>query len=100
MAKIIKLAGQDMHMLPPPFGKLRQVIDAINSMEKIAQGSDGFSPEAMEKIGLILAIMTGKTVEEIDNMPIGIDEMTAAMDLVPEVCGIVSKRVEPGKAAE
>jgi len=99
MAKLVKLAGQDINLIAPPFGKLRQVISAINELQAISKDKskqDGISQEAMERIGFILAIMTQKTVEEIDAMPIGILEMTEAMTHVPEVCGIVE--VKPGEA--
>jgi len=80
----ITLAGQSFDVPPPPFGKLRKIISAFNVMR-----NDSGSEEAMDKAALIFSLLTNKTVAEIDEMPIGVLEMAAALAQVPEICGLV-----------
>lgn len=81
----IVLAGQSFEVAPPPFGRLRKIIAAFNSMR--SDGGEG--EDSMQQAGIIFALLIGKTVEEIDEMPIGVMEMAAALTLVPEICGLV-----------
>lgn len=88
MSKIITLAGQEFVVVAPAFGKLRKIIKAINAMN-----TDDISQDAsMEIAGEIISLITGKSIEEIDSMAIGINEMSAAVKVVPELCGLVSVR--------
>lgn len=82
--KTIVLGGQSFEVAPPPFGKLRKIIVAFNSMR-----GDTDSDDSMRQAGIIFALLIGKTVDEIDEMPIGVMEMAAALSAVPEICGLV-----------
>jgi hypothetical protein len=82
----IILGGQSFDIQPPAFGKLRKIITAFNAMRL-----DANSESSMENAGLIFSLLTSKTPDEIDAMPIGILEMSKALALVPEICGLIEE---------
>jgi len=94
----IKLAGQEFELQAPAFGKLKKVISSINKLQNLSRESSGLSEAAMDEIAVVLSLMTGKTLEEIESMPIGIKEMTDAMSVVPAVCGLEEVEVKSGEA--
>lgn len=102
MSKIIKLAGQEHVIVAPAFGKLKKVIASIKKIQQFSSLIEGgtMSEEAMNEVSIILSLMTGKTIEEIDNMQIGISEIAAAMEIIPEICGLVLVDVKEGKSGE
>lgn len=94
--KVIKLAGQEFNIVAPSFGNLRKVISSINKMQSFTKDAEEgtISEEAMEEVAFILSVMTKKTLSEIDEMPIGIAEMSEALKIIPDVCGLESVKKE------
>lgn len=91
---IVKLAGQDYDIAPPPFGKLRKMISSFNKMVAAGLGSD----VALDESAVIIALLIGKTVDEVDAMPISMDEMTAVLNAIPSICGLVQGEKASGGA--
>ena len=86
MAKVIKLAGQEFTIVAPAFGNLRKVIASVNKM----QSAGGLSDDALGEAANIIALMVGKSLAEVEAMPITIAEIAEAMNIIPEVCGLVN----------
>jgi hypothetical protein len=91
MNKIV-LAGQDFDVPDLPFGKVRLVMAKFKSMSGREIGSD----ESMGDAVTILATIIGKTDEEINAMPIKMNEVMVALEQIPGICGM--ERVKPGEA--
>lgn len=93
MDKII-LAKQEFEVIELPLGRLRRLIGSINRMNKFGLETD----EAMNEIPNIFGLLIGKTPAEIDEMPISLREMQIAMEQIPEICGLVERKIESGEA--
>jgi hypothetical protein len=91
---ILTLAGQAYEVTAPPLGVLKKIIAAINR----AATAGGCVDTMMREAPLALGLLIGKTPEEMDALPIGFNELLAAFNRVPEICGLVEKENAPGEA--
>lgn len=90
----IVLGGTEFEVAPPPFGLLKKIIVAFNKASAAGLGSvDGIAA-----ISTVLALMVGKTDEELDAMPITMNEIITATNAVPAILGLVQKESAPGEA--
>ena len=86
MATIV-LAGQSYDIAALPFGKLRKLIGFFNVMSTASSQSEA----ALAQSASIFALLLDKTVDEIDAMPITVEELGNALEKIPEMCGLVKK---------
>jgi len=100
MSKVIILAGQEFVVVAPPFGKLRKIINSMNKIQQFSKEVEGgvMSDESMTEVSIILSLVVGKTVQEVDDLQITLKEMASAMEAIPELCGLEVKEVKSGEA--
>lgn len=91
---IIILGGTEYTIAPPPFGLLKKIIVAFNRASSAGLGTDA----GLDAISSVLALMIGKTSEEMDALPITMSDIINAMDKVPQVLGLVKKDTLSGEA--
>lgn len=82
--KTITLGGVAYEVSSPPFGKLRKIIAAFNRMQA---GGDAALSES-DDAALVIGLLVGKTVAEVDEIQISFKEMIDALATVPVLCGL------------
>lgn len=94
--KTIVIGGQTVAVKPIPLGMLRKVVPAFNRV------GSAFAKGAMDEsiIGdcvVIIAAGIGKPVEEVEQMPMGFDEIPLALEVIAEVAGLKPAEAQPGE---
>ncbi len=96
--KII-LEGKEVDVGAPTFGNLRKIISTFNHMMKLNKESNQTFAEGDDS-AIILGLIIGKTVDEVNDMKISLKEMVDAISAVPTICGLELKQAEPSGEAQ
>lgn len=94
MNKAIVLGGQSFEIGAIPLGRLRKLLPAL-SRASIAFHSGAIQEAQFDDVADVLAAVLGKTVEEVEALPMTLPEIAEAMAVAAEVSGLVQ-----GKAKE
>ena len=89
----LTLAGQQFEAATPPLCNLKKIISGLNRVS----ASDGDLDVIMTEAPLMIALLIGKTPDELDNMAIGYTELLTAFNLVPGICGMIKKESTLGE---
>lgn len=92
----IVLGGEEFLVSPPPFGKVRKLMAAFNGMAYMLPGSE----ESMAAAADVFSILTDRSREQIDTMPITVAEMGAVLSIVPTLCGVPVEPKKEGASGE
>jgi len=87
MDNVITLAGKQIEVQAPTFKQLRTLLPAINRVATAMKLNRLSEPE-MQDFAVVLAAGTGKSVEEIDDMPIKGIELPDAFATIIRVSGL------------
>jgi hypothetical protein len=99
--KTITLGGQPFTITALPLGKLRKVIPAIShvSVAMSRVSADSMLDEAVfSSVAVALSVCLGKTLDEVEAMPMSLDEIIQAVTAIAEVCGLAAKPAASGEA--
>jgi len=89
----ITLGRKEFEVDPPAFGNLRKIMAAFNTISKDRENQDLM----MEQSAIIFSLLLGKSIADIEAMPIGMAEIAAAIGQVPEICGMVEAKATSGE---
>jgi hypothetical protein len=92
----ITLAGSPREIGALPYGRLKKILPAMNRCR--LGGVDNVTETMMSDFGVIIAAALGITPEQFDEMSATIDEVTAAIPVIAEACGLTPKVATPGEA--
>ena len=81
-------------MAAPKFKDLRLLIASFNRLVKAGTDPEATSTES----GIIIGLLLEKPITEIEEMRITLVEMTSAMNVVPEICGLILGQKSSGGA--
>jgi hypothetical protein len=98
---IIILGGEKHEIKPIPLGRLKKLIPAMSEASVALSGlaSGGVIDEsAMDKIAKTLALALDRPQAEIEELPMGMTEMTEAIGVIAVAAGLVMKEFLPGEA--
>lgn len=93
MKKIVKLAGQDVLFQEPTYKSLKRIITLMNEIQNLGKTGETMSEKGMDYMCEIIALMSEKSLNEVESMRMSVFEVTSALAVVPEICGIVGKEV-------
>lgn len=95
--KTIVIGGQTVEIKPIPLGRLKKLIPAFNRVgEGFASGS--VNAALIGDCIVIIAAATGKTEEEVEQMPMSFDEMPDVLEAIADVAGLKPAEPQPGEA--
>lgn len=94
--KTIVIGGQKIAVKPIPLGLLRKVVPAFNRVgAAFAAGAVG--EDVIGDCVVIIAAGIGKAPEEVEQMPMGFDELPQALEVIAEVAGLKPSEAQPGE---
>jgi hypothetical protein len=96
--KTIVIGGQTVAVKPIPLGVLRKVVPAFNRVG-VTFASGAVDEAVISDCVFIIAAGIGKPVEEVEQMPMGFDELPAALEVIAEVAGLKPAGEQPGEPA-
>lgn len=94
MADTITLAGKAHEVNPIPLGRLKIVIPAINRAASAFQMGI-VTEESMADMVTVIAHALGLAAEQVESMPITMDEIVPAIDVIAQVCGLKPREASP-----
>lgn len=98
--KTITLGGKSFEVEPPPLKRLKRLVPAISALT-VAVANAGARLELtdadMQHVTTMLAAALDKPATEVDDMPMGMDEISDAILVLAEVAGLTPKGQIPGE---
>lgn len=93
MTQTIKLGGVSHDVAALPLGRLRKLLPAL-SRASVAFSSGALTERQFDDVAEVLSAILGKTIEEVEAIPMDLNEITAAMSVAAEISGLVEKGVD------
>ncbi len=93
----IVLGGQSFEIDAIPLGRLRKLLPAL-SRASVAFSAGALTETQFDDVADVLAAVLGKTIEEVEAMPMDLNEIAKAMEVAAKVSGLVAKAVDTGEA--
>ena len=89
----VTLAGEQYSVSAPPLGKLLTLVKAIDvlAVDNVATESGYTAAVTIIKLGL--SIKSPDAVERLEELPVTMPEMHAAVDVILQVSGLTQARV-------
>lgn len=98
----IKLGNEQFEVKPLPLGRLKKVLPAVSavSIALVSAGSmRGLDEATFDQAAFALSVALDKPLEEIEAMPMQVDQLVDAIMEIASVCGLVGRQEPiPGEA--
>ncbi len=88
---IFVLENKNVEVAEPTFGKIKKVVSLFNQLKNIQFDSGEISDDALTQMTSMLALVLGKTNDEVDSMNISVVEIIQAVPSIAELCGLSMK---------